>query len=391
MVQPIHANPSPADTALALIDRLYAAAMEPHHWAATLQALSRFAGGAGADLFIRSPGIDDFVVWSGIPDELMDLYLAHYHANNRRVQTVATLPAGTLLTDFDLYTPEEIKREPYYQELLFAHGYGYFTGTSLIARDSDQAFYGVHYASGVDAYTAENLHRLRLMAPHVQRAAELQARLGEAASRERELREAFEALAIGAVLLDRRGRVAFANTAALAFATSEFGLELGRGVLRANHPGQQRRLGALLASALRDDETLAASGGQLRVHGPDGAALTVFVAPLPRFRGRAESLAAVVLLGDGRFRQTEFARRMLCDGFGLTASEAALALSLAEGTTITDYARASGLTVGSVRTVSKRVMAKLGVHRQAELATLLVMSFGFLGGPRPAEESEPEP
>ncbi len=374
--------PSATDTALALVDRLYSAAMEPRQWTSALRDLGRFAGGIAADLFIRTADSDDFVAWSGIPDELMDEYLAHYHADNRRVLTAATLPAGTLLTDFDLYTPDEIAREPYYQELLFAHGYGYFTGTSLIAREATRAFYGVHYALGADAYDSRNLQRLHLLAPHMQRAAELQARLGAAISREQQLQEAFEALSIGALLLDHHGQVAHANAAALALATPSHGLALEGRELRALLSDHDRALRGLLRSALGNDDKLAARGGQMLVRGPAGAVCTLLLAPLSTFRRRADSLAAIVLLGDGRFRRTRLAHDALCEGYGLTRAEAALALGLAEGMTIAEYARTAGLTVGSARTVSKRVMAKLGVNRQAELASLLVMQFGFLAEPR---------
>ena len=58
--------------------------------------------------------------------------------------------------------------------------------------------------------------------------------------------------------------------------------------------------------------------------------------------------------------------------FDLTHAQARLALFLAEGGTINEYAAAMGIKTSTVRTHLKSVFAKTGVKRQAELAILLL-------------------
>ena len=58
--------------------------------------------------------------------------------------------------------------------------------------------------------------------------------------------------------------------------------------------------------------------------------------------------------------------------FDLTAAQARLALFLAEGGTIIEYAAAMGVKVSTVRTHLKSIFAKTGVKRQTELAILLL-------------------
>ena len=62
----------------------------------------------------------------------------------------------------------------------------------------------------------------------------------------------------------------------------------------------------------------------------------------------------------------------LMQRFDLTRSEARLASWLSDGGTITGYASIHGVSAGTVRTHLKAVFAKTGVHRQAQLASLVL-------------------
>jgi DNA-binding CsgD family transcriptional regulator len=61
----------------------------------------------------------------------------------------------------------------------------------------------------------------------------------------------------------------------------------------------------------------------------------------------------------------------LMERFGLTPSEARIALFLSEGGSIRDYAELRGVAEATVRAHLKAVFAKTGVHRQAELVRLI--------------------
>jgi DNA-binding CsgD family transcriptional regulator len=72
-------------------------------------------------------------------------------------------------------------------------------------------------------------------------------------------------------------------------------------------------------------------------------------------------------------RQSETAHISRCSArFDLTMTQARLALYLAEGGTIAEYAEAMGVKVSTVRTHLKSIFAKTGVKRQTELAILIL-------------------
>jgi DNA-binding CsgD family transcriptional regulator len=56
----------------------------------------------------------------------------------------------------------------------------------------------------------------------------------------------------------------------------------------------------------------------------------------------------------------------------LTPAEARIALGVARGETLAAIAAANGISVQTVRTQLKAIFTKTGVHRQAELAILII-------------------
>lgn len=64
--------------------------------------------------------------------------------------------------------------------------------------------------------------------------------------------------------------------------------------------------------------------------------------------------------------------RRLADAFGLTATEARMALFLADGGTLGAYATAHKVSLNTARTHLRGVFQKAGVNRQADLVRLVV-------------------
>jgi DNA-binding CsgD family transcriptional regulator len=72
-------------------------------------------------------------------------------------------------------------------------------------------------------------------------------------------------------------------------------------------------------------------------------------------------------------RQSETGHIARCSArFELTMAQARLALFLAEGGTVNEYAQFMGIKTSTVRTHLKSIFAKTGVSRQTELAILLL-------------------
>ena len=116
-----------------------------------------------------------------------------------------------------------------------------------------------------------------------------------------------------------------------------------------------------------------ASGGAIVVARPSGGRpYCVVVAPMPSpsFGLAAGHIAAAVLVSDpdtAGAAQHDLLRRL----YQLTHKEAQLALKISEGEGLEAAARNAGITYETARSYLKNIFAKLGVSRQAELASLV--------------------
>ncbi len=73
-------------------------------------------------------------------------------------------------------------------------------------------------------------------------------------------------------------------------------------------------------------------------------------------------------------QQKQARSNWFADRYGLSAREARVAMHLAGGGSVADYARRYGLSEQTVRSQLKSVFAKTGVNRQSALAGLMLTS-----------------
>ncbi|MEA3413890.1 MAG: hypothetical protein U9R74_20525 [Pseudomonadota bacterium] len=202
------------EQALELIDSVYEAALDVDEWPRFLDRLCSFMGAIAADFYVRSGEANTFAAFTGISDDLMREYLAHYHDQNQRVSALQNTRQGGLITDFDLLSPEEISRSPYYQDLIFRNGYGLCIGGTPLQTQNQTAMFGVHFARGVNGYHDDNFRKLKLVMPHMRRAVQVRNRLNDETSRVERISACIDSLSTGVVLLDGRYRVSRVNDAA---------------------------------------------------------------------------------------------------------------------------------------------------------------------------------
>jgi DNA-binding CsgD family transcriptional regulator len=88
-------------------------------------------------------------------------------------------------------------------------------------------------------------------------------------------------------------------------------------------------------------------------------------------------------------RAPRLERRQLADLFEFTATEAKVALSIASGRSGPECARDLRMSSHTVHTHMRRIFAKLGVHRQADLVRVLIRAgFAVSRGDEPGQEPD---
>lgn len=120
----------------------------------------------------------------------------------------------------------------------------------------------------------------------------------------------------------------------------------------------------VLANAVR---TAMSSGANISVALGSGCFATVVPLRGPGPGASAQGCVVLVSAVDRRVASVS----QLTQLFGMTVSEARLARGLAQGKTVESYASDNGLSLATVRTHLRSVLAKTGVKRQIDLIRIL--------------------
>jgi len=356
---------------------LYEAALDDALWPVATTLIEEAIGASASNLAVAE-GLDDdarihfarYLYRGESHPERVREYFEVYHAHNEGVPRIRRLPHGELVHGPDLYTEDERKTSPAYNEGLRLLGYR----NGLIARfdgpDGLRIVWGAGDPVGGDGWRSDRLRLLERLLPHVHRSVLIRQALASADALGGGLSGLLDNDRIGAVQLDRGGRVLAANGPALEMLRRGDGLVDRDGALDAWLREERDGLRRLLGRALPDAWGSAApSGGSMTLGRPsEGARLALHVSPVgdagADFGGRR--VAALVLVVDPA-RRPRIDPARVAAGLGLSPSEGRAAALLAEGRSAVEIAAAMGLQPGYVRRVLMRIYRKQGVPGQVAL------------------------
>ncbi len=378
---------------LACIDAIYDAGLDPEYWPTALGRVSEATASVGALLIPVYPREAIPLVVADTLAEASRDYAAGWSRYDSRVVACHRMDAprpGLLITDAMLFTPEEMARDPFYQDFLRRHGLGF--GAFRFIADGDGALTSVSILRGFGRgmFEADELRRVELVSGHLARALGVNARLAQAQRRAGDLEDAIEHLETGLILLDGLGRARFVNAAARHLLGD--GLELGRDRRpTATRPAERPRLAALLAAAAMGRS----SGPLLLARARGGPPLHLDAVPI---RGRgptADTLSAaagtrhgiMLLLRDTAPSAPAGIAEQLRQ-LGLSPAQARVAELVGQGLAPSDVAETLGLGIATVRTHLKAINAVLGLARQGELVALVTRLSTWTRHGRPRSRGE---
>jgi DNA-binding CsgD family transcriptional regulator/PAS domain-containing protein len=358
--------------ALETIDLLYRAALEPALWPEALQSLGRAVGGVGTAMIPITPHNTTGLVVSPELQEANVEYEREWWQHDTRVLRIHSRKLkGGVCCEAELFTDEELKRDPLRQEFLRSHGIGAFAAQLVTPLPDLVIAFSVQRALDAGEFEQRQLDMLGLLGRHAARAQVMSTYLGAARQIEKALGSAVARLNCGAVVIDRASRVLFVNAAAELMMGD--GAVIEQGELRAQSRESRASFAALLHSAL----TSSADGDGLAtvaLSRPSGRKpLLAQAVPLVSAPSNEAALpvgaAAIVILLDPEDR----ARHDPVEEFrllGLTPSEARLAALIGGGYSRAEAAEALGISKSTANDTVKQVYSKLDISRQSELVRL---------------------
>ena len=308
-------------------------------------------------------------------------YATHYAAHDLRLHLALQQPLGQIFADQDHFDARAVSRSQIYTEFLIPHQSRYTI--ALRVREDAGASEFVAFLSA-KAFTGADRQWLAQLAPHVQRAAGLRARMHQLAQHAAIGLSALEHVLQGIAVVDGQGRVLHMNPMAEAFAAADGPCRVVQGRLQFVAAEEQARFAALAAAACaqgaapRKADVRVPAAGAFRVEGAVPA-LVVSVIPLkashPLAAFRQVNLALVVLAGTGGVGAAgaagDASTSVLRELWGLTATEARLALALTAGRSIKEFAEAEGSSWHTARAHLRSILRKSGCRRQLDVVQVV--------------------
>jgi DNA-binding CsgD family transcriptional regulator len=360
---------------LGSIERAFAeAALDPSRWNAAMEVV-KTAVGDGAALFPLGGRLPLMPHSENLAEGFETYIRDGWIERDERYRGVATLFRKRVATEFDFTTPDEIKRSPYYQEFLAPMKFRWFAGI-LVAAAENQWCLAVQRSIEHGPFSPSELKICAELSPRLSSAAAVARALGFSAISGAV--EAFELSGTAVVQIDRAGHVIGMNMA------SEQHLGAGINVVNKRLVAQNREATDALDRSLHALVWNRSASLLPPVLLPriDKRALLAYPMSLASVAENpfADCRALVVLIDPTVTNRPP--DLLLRTAFKLTPAEAKLAVRIATGETIDDASDALGISKVTARHQLKAVFSKAGVHRQAQLVSLVSAMIGpFTGAP----------
>jgi DNA-binding CsgD family transcriptional regulator len=348
--------------------RLGEAVVDPATWPDIIGEISAATGSTGAGLLQGDVRTPDVPRSPGVDDEFRTYFAEGWHMADLRAErgVPLALTGQKVIIDQDIVTPEEMRRLPYYNDLLAPHGFRWFGAVAFRAGPALWAL-SIQRTIREGPFDPRDKPLLAGLSQRLSEAAALSTAIG------RQIlmgaTGALNAVRQPAVAIDRFGFVLEANTCAEALFDDQIRVKERR-----LHVGDMAARSALddFYDRLRNTSDLVPLPCEpIAVRRRDNGPVILRILPVPP-AARVPFLGAraIVTLTAVAPRPGPHAG-LLTGAFGLTPAEARLASIIAEGRTPEHAAEELKVTKATVRNHLKAVFAKTETRRQSELVALL--------------------
>lgn len=371
---------APAVAQADLLDLIYEGVTDPSAWQEVLRRLQQILA-AEVVLLARhdvATGNGACIHQIGMDPVLVGRYEAEFARQNPWMQAERLYRGHSVVTGEDVVQNADLMKTDFYEHYLRPQRLLHRM-CGVICRQGPEFWY-LTAARRPDqpVFDDADTRRLARLLPHVERALELSWQFARERSARQALLDVLDQLPTAIVVVDAEAHPVMINTAAEGILALRDGMLVNRKRLEALWHAERARLAQLIASACAAaNGAAAAAGGHLTVTRPSGfRPFLVMVSPLPRgYCGRAGQpgrVAAVVIKDpQAQPRASAESRREIAKLYQLTRAEERLLDLILNGLGLFEAAEQLGVSRNTARTHMKRIYAKTGTRRQAELVRRL--------------------
>ena len=375
-----------------ILASLHDAMLDDARWPAVSALIDEACGIEGNDLLVAEGPQDDVrVLFIGLyrrgqrREDLEREYLEDYYPIDERVPRFRRQPYGLLVPAKDLFTAEELKTSPTYNEVLPRGGCQHGLNVRLDGLDGSKIAWNLGNPVESHGWRSSRTAMVAALLPHVRQFVRVRQALVRAEARNTTVTALLDNPRIGAVQLDRRGRIMAVNDRARGILRRGDGLAARNGMLHARASADRVGFDRLVGDALPTSGAVAVSGSMLVRRSAVLPPFVVHVKPVgvPQPDYGARHVAVLVLIVEPAHHQ-RVDPGLVATTLGLTPGESQVAVWLAEGKNVRDMAEATGHTESAIYWHLKEIYRKQSISRQVDLVRLVLSlaEFGDRSDPR---------
>lgn len=359
-----------------VLNAIYDTVVSPGQWAFALKLLADAFKCNNATLIDRNiKTMEGTAVSSGVDDATHAEYFAVWSARNVFIEATPRWTTGSIVTDQQLLPKSRLLASDYYNGFLQRRDMHAMLRISMRVENDVHQSISLMRPGTYGEFDVPEVEYGRLFLPHLQRAASVSRNLNVSAAMLQTVNHLLEENSDGVILVDRTGRVLFANRAARAMADHRDGFILRHDRVEALQGDDNRAFQKLLAGALgaiRDP--FAGRAGAMRFARNTGARdYIVMVTPVPQSHAvYSSSLPRACITVSDPTATPSRPLVTLQQVYGLTAAEIRLAEHLFAGRTPEQAASSLRIKISTARTHIAQIFRKTDVRRQSDLISLIL-------------------
>jgi DNA-binding CsgD family transcriptional regulator/PAS domain-containing protein len=358
-----------------LIGDIYDAAVDQTLWIGALDKAAQFVGAQAGVLLWQNPASIsvELIHAFGIEPHYVDLYLERYAKLDPTTAPMFQLETDDVASLTDLLPPSEFANSFFNREWLEPQGFVDLLQASLEKSPTDfvRLFFLRKRESGmVDGLMRE---RLRLIVPHIRRAVLVGQMVDRAAAEAATFGNALDGIGAGLFFVDAGGRIVHANTSGQDM--------LEQGVLARGSSGKLASYDTSSVQGLDEIFGIAESGdadeprgGAVPLTARDGEHYVAHVLPLTtgsrRQAGASSEAIAAVFVKKAALNMPS-PLDIIAKFYKLTPTELRVLFAIVQVGGVPDVAQSMGISPSTVKTHLRRLFAKTGTDRQADLVKLV--------------------
>jgi DNA-binding CsgD family transcriptional regulator len=292
------------------------------------------------------------------------------------------LPSREVVTLHEHLSTQTLLSSDFYRIIMQPQGWYDFLGLDIREENELDVRFRVGRYRGANAFAERDKELLRQLLPHLERAIRLHTRISRVEQERAVYAGAVERLSVATIILDEQGKVLSTNDRATALLQQQ-GLFLRQHKLQLADAAANQEFAEMLAQLMRSRrQSKPAAARAMQVPrgdaGPDMGLVVRLVPSAGSAQGR--SIPSVAVFISDPQQSSEPPSQIISRLFGLTPTEASLAMLLANGLTLDEASAELAVSRNTARAHLRAVFAKTGVTRQTGLVRLILNSVAPLAG-----------